>query len=110
MHHRLAYRVVNVIGGKQLIAGLETKRPKHCIDALGGVGDEAELIGDDAQKWNEGQFLEVQQLLTPPPQQLNRLRLQVGPPLLLLIEHRYGTGPKRTMVEKRHILLEQPML
>ena len=106
--HRVDRRVVLVIVGQQLIAGLEPERLEHGVDPGRRVGDERESLGIRAEEPPDRAARVVEQPGQVVGQELDRLRLQPIAPGSLDLEDRCGARPVRAVVQERDRGIESP--
>ena len=91
-----------MIGGEQLVTGLEGQRPQHCVDRRGGVGDPDQVVRGCAEETAQCGTRLVEQALEVPDEELHRLALDALPQLRLVLQHRDRAGAERTVVQEDH--------
>ena len=97
---RVGAGVVGVVGGDQLVAGLQDERAEHGVHPDGGVVDEGEVVGVDVEERPEPAARLVEQRLDGPDEEVDRIPLHPGPELGLQREHLAGAGAERAVVEE----------
>jgi hypothetical protein len=102
-------RVVLVVGGEDLVAGLEPERPQDRVHAAGGVRDQPEVIGVRPDERADRRPDLGERPVELSGQELDRLALEPVAPRPLSVEDRRRTCAIRPVVEKCDLRVEAPV-
>ena len=106
--HRVERRVVLVVAGQQLVAGLEPERRQDGRDARRRVGHEHDPLGVAVEEPGDLEPHLVEVALELPVEEPDRLPLHPVPPDALRLEDGRRAGAERAVVEERDVGLEDP--
>ena len=106
--HGVERRVVLVVAGQQLVAGLEPERRQDGRDARRRVGHEHDPLGVAVEEPGDLEPHLVEVALELPVEEPDRLRLHPVPPDALRLEDGRRAGAERAVVEERDVGLEDP--
>jgi len=94
-------------GGQHLVAGQERQRPRHGVDAAGGVGQEDQVVGARAQVIGQHFPRQRQQRARAAAEEVHRIALELGLAALVVGKHLGRAGAEGAVVEEDEIGVEQ---
>ena len=100
---------VGMVGGEQLIAGLQFEPAEHGVHARCGVGGEDDVFGltaDEGREVDAGMAEERPEIAA---EKLHRLPLHAGSELGLLLEYGARSGAEGAVVEEGDMRVEVPV-
>ncbi len=107
--HGLSDGVVDVGGGEDFVAGVESKGAQDGVNGFGGVCDESEVIWGHAEMLADGCLGGCQEALAGACENLDGFSFDSLSPLGLLIEDAFGDSAEGAVVEEGDVFLNKPM-
>ena len=96
------------VGGEELVTGLEGEGTEDGVDALGGVGDKAEIGGVDVEELSDGLFGGGDEIGEAAAEDFGwGSRFDAQAPLGLLIEDTAGDCTERAVIEEGDIFRQE---
>lgn len=98
-----------MVGGEDLVAGLERDRLCNDVEPAGGVGHRRDVVdrGSELLRHRLAHDLEPLGQAAAGVEELDRLSLELQLPALILLEYRPWAGAERTVVEEGDCGIEQ---
>ena len=100
-------RAVLVVGGQDLVTGLQRRRAGDDVDAMRGVGDVDEIVRSGVDIFAKHLARLAQEAIKLAPQEQHRLAFQPALPILVGSEDRLGRRAEGAVVEECNCGVEE---
>ena len=98
-----------MVGGEDLVAGLQVERLGDDVEAERGIGEADDIVGCGAQFLGQRDARDAHGFGQVAAKEFHRLTLELELPFLVLGEDRAGAGAERAVVEEDDILAEEEL-